>query len=688
MRAHRRGWLAPGLAALLVVAMLWAWRPAWADDAASVAGPPASEAVQTLGEVRVAYDAGFSPLSRQERDGSAGGLSIDMLRRTAEAAGLRYRLLAQPNFAAAVRALRAGEADVVVAAVRTSEREAFARFVGPYYQSPSVLISRIGETWTSLAGLSGQRLAIDGQHYLIGEIRGTAPGVRLSVVAGVGEVMQAVAAGQVEAGLTNIEYAATVIPERYAGRLQVTGIVEGALSELSFMVRRDREDIARALQAGLDALPAAERRAIANAQLRTKVLVGTDWGAVVSVVAPVVAGLFGLLLASLLYARRLRAAREQLRMQRDDATDLAQAKADFLAEFGHDVRTPLVALASGLRMLQDRLSAGQDGQALVARLVGSSEGIVTLLNELLDISRLEAGGATLRRSPGDIAEVVHRAAEQFRPSCEAKGLQLAVSVPEGLPPLLLDEPRTLQVLNNLVGNAVKFTARGAVTVDLAARPLREGWWSLKLTVANTGIGMDDATQRQLFDRYAQGRTPQQHTGHGLGMSIVAELVRLAQGRVEVSSEPGQGTRVVLSVLAEQAPEDAPLPGPEARPLAPRPFKVFLVDDDETSRLVLAEQLRQRGADVTACEDLASVEARFRVLDCSLFVTDAHLGLAESGADIAARVKKTSGGAITTAVLSGDEPPATLPEGVDAWVMKPTTPGDQRWLDALEALVRG
>ena len=660
------------------------WQPLYAQLTPHREGVvPSAEAVRRLGEVRVAYDAGFSPLTRQERDGSAGGLGVQMLRRSAEAVGLRYRLVAQPSFAQAVRALQAGEADVVVAAVRTPEREAYARFVGPYYQSPSVIVSRIGQTWTTLAGLSGQRLAIDGRHYLIEHIQRTAPGVRLVEVANVGDVLKAVAAGEVDAGLTNVEYAATVVPERYAGKLQVTGIIEDALSELSFMVRRDREDIALALAAGLDAVPTAERRAIANAELRTKVLLGTRWGDVLVAVAPVVGLLFGLLLASLFHARRLRAARELLRSQRDDAKSLAQAKADFLAEFGHDVRTPLVALSGGLRMLQDKLAAGQDAQPLAARLAASSDGIVGLLNQMLDASRLEAGRMALRREPGDMAAVVRRAAEQFRPSCEARGLRLVVTVPADLPPLLLDEQRATQVVNNLLGNAVKFTEHGEVSLDLDARRLPSGLWALTLTVADTGIGMDAATQQRLFERFSQGPTAQQQAGHGLGMSIVAELVRLAQGRVQVHSEPGRGTRIVLSVLAEPAPAAAPAPA--AVPVPVRPWRVFLVDDDETSRLVLAEGLRRRGAEVVACDDLSRIERQFAASGCTFFVTDAHLGPGEPGPALAARVKAARGDEVVTVVLSGDEAPASLPAGVDRWLAKPSSPGDEGWLDTLQAL---
>lgn len=641
---------------------------------------PSAAAVQGIGEIRVAYDVKFAPISRAEADGSAGGLAAEMFRRAADAAGLKYRFIAQPSFSAALAALRTGTADVVLAAVRNPERLTYASFVGPYYRTPSALVSRLDGGWPSLHALSGRTLAIDAEHYMIPVIQREMPGVRLRVVSSVDQVLLAVAEGRADAGLTNIEYAASLVATRFAGRLQVSGTVDGHASELSFMVRADRPDIATALNAGFEAVPEHDRQMLVNAQLRTKVATGLQWRDVAMTVVPIVAGLLGLLLATLLYAGRLRQARRQLREQRDLARAEAQTKAAFLADIGHDVRTPLAALATGLQLLEKE-TLPDKAQDMAALLRGSAERLVGLLNGLLDIAKLESGRLALMRRPTDLKLLLRDAVEQFRPLATTRGVDLRLDMPAQVPVLMLDAARTVQVVNNLLSNALKFTERGSVAVRLAVQPTRTQW-KLTLVVTDTGVGMDEATRARLFERFVQGPDAQRlHGGHGLGMAIVSQILELAQGRVQVRSEPGRGTAVEVTVQAEEADDTTEAVDFDT------PARVLFVDDDAVVQVVLGEQLRSRGYEVEAVADAAAALERLRSGGIDVLVADANLGAGVSGLDLAAQARTvTPDAALKVVILSGDACPQDVPGFVDGWVQKPVSPADGSWLQGLDRVL--
>lgn len=644
--------------------------------------PPPASADPGSGEILVAYDAGFAPISRVGEDGSANGLAVEVFRRTAEAAGLQYRFVPYASFSTALAALKARQADMVLAAVRTPERLAHGSFIGPYYRSPSALISRLDAVWPSLDALSGRTLALDADHYLIPIIRRENPAVRVLVVPSVEGVLVAVAEGAADAGLTNVEYAATVMATRYAGRLQVSGTVERHASELSFMVRPDRADVAAALTAGLAAVPEQERQRLANALLRTKVPTGLQWRDVALTVVPVVAALLGLLVATLLYAGRLRKIRQQLSEQRDLARSEAQAKAAFLADIGHDVRTPLAALAKGLQLLQKEPLMGE-AQGMVAALRGSAERLVGLLNGLLDIAKLESGRLELIRRPTDLLQLASDAVEQFRPLATSRGVELRLEAPARLPLLMLDATRAAQVVNNLLGNALKFTERGSVRVSVTAKPVQIRQWRLGLVVADTGAGMDEATRAGLFERFRQGADAQRlHGGHGLGLAIVSQILQLAEGRVEVRSAPGRGTEVEVQVLVEEANEPAPRSHAGALP------SILLVDDDAVVRIVLGEQLRGRGFEVCVAATEGEALERLKAGGFDLLLADADLGAgtgvgSASGLALAAQARAAAGRPdLRVLILSGDASPQKIPSSIDGWVQKPVSPVDQSWLQAV------
>ncbi|MFN3417169.1 MAG: transporter substrate-binding domain-containing protein [Caldimonas sp.] len=542
--------------------LLAAWQPrylALAPQQAPAIDPALRRALAARGDLRVGFDQGFGPINALGEDGEPAGFAIELFRRAADAAGLRYRLEPQRTFEQGLNGLRERRLDVMLSAVRTSARLEFANFVGPYYSAPSVLVSRLDGGWPSVASLAGRTLAIDRAHYLIPAIQREAPAVRLLEVETVETAMQTVAQGQADAMITNLEVAAALIKRRFLGQLQVSGTVEGRPSELYFAVRKDWPELAEALRLGLDAVPENERAALANTWLRTEFRAGLSWSQVLGVGGPLLVVVVMGLAVSLMFNRRLQAhvqARQaverQLQAERDAARAATAAKADFLAEMSHEVRTPLAGLAGGLALLRGEPLSPKAAQ-LVEAMSRSADRLVQLLNNLLDAAKLEAHKITLHESPVVPSDLVRELIEEFRPAAQAKGLALRLQGEHAwAEPMMLDPLRMRQVLANLLSNAIKFTAEGSVTLVLEPPlPCGPQLSRLVLHVSDTGPGVDPAVRERLFERFAQapGAGP---GGTGLGLAIVRELVSLMGGSVSVDSQPGRGSVFTVSLELRQA----------------------------------------------------------------------------------------------------------------------------------------
>ena len=654
-------------------------------------------AAQALGELRVAFDVGFGPVTYVGEDGEASGFAVEMFRRVADAAGLRYRFVAMPSFQAGMQAVREREADVMLAAVRTFERLEFASFVGPYYTAPSVLVSRLdGGGWHSVASLGGRTLAVDAAHYLIPAIRREAPAVHILETGSVEHSFEAVQQGQADAAVTNLEVAVRLINSRFLGKLQVTGTVEGRPSELYFMLRNDRPELATALKQGFDVTPENERHALANTWLRTEYRPGVSWWRVAAFVGPLFAALVVALLAMAFYNRRLKAqvqarerAEQALAVERDMARQTARAKAEFLAEMGHEVRTPLGAIAGGLKLLE-REALPESTSRTLGSINRAAQHLVELLNNLLDAAKLEASKIEMHVQPLDVCRLVAEVIQEFEPLAQSRGVKLGTGLPNPpLPEVMLDGLRARQVLANLVSNALKFTPPGGeVATRLQGRVVGSNHsgtpiWELFFAVRDTGVGMSREVRERVFQRFVQAPgAEQRYGGSGLGLAIVRQLLDLVGGTIEVDSEPGQGSEFRVRVCVTQAREAPAVQGAS-------PWRsVLLVEDDPVNQTLFAEELTAGGYELRVA---ASAEEALQVLrerQADVLVTDLNLP-GQSGLELVAEARALGEAAAPkrVVVLSGEDTPSggAAAAGVDLWLAKPRGASDRNWLTALRAL---
>ena len=277
----------------------------------------------------------------------------------------------------------------------------------------------------------------------------------------------------------------------------------------------------------------------------------------------------------------------------EDARRASEAKSSFLANMSHEIRTPLNGVM-GLVGALARTETDPDRQATLAVIQTSARQLNVLLGDILDLSRLESCGPELVSEPVSPVELMHQVLSLFAARAAEKGLGLeaAMDAPSGLV-ILGDEARLSQILNNLLGNAVKFCEAGEIAVTLRARRLADGGWRVSYAVSDTGPGLAPELLERLFERFEQGdqSLARRFGGSGLGLAISNRLARAMGGALTVSSRQGQGSVFTFSAdfpeapPARSSPHSAPSTGPT--PLrSDRPVQVLVVDDHQTNRLVV------------------------------------------------------------------------------------------------------
>lgn len=380
-------------------------------------------------------------------------------------------------------------------------------------------------------------------------------------------------------------------------------------------------------------------------------------------------------------------AEEAARRAQRAAEKASAEKSDFLAFVSHEVRTPLNGVLGTLSLLLDTpLDAEQRAYAETAR--RSGETLLWTVNELLDLSRIEAGKLELEDIAFDPGQPVREVLSLQAAAAADKGLRLSASLDAALPPRIMGDPRRLrQVLLNLVDNAVKFTAAGAVELKVA----RDGD-RMTVEVRDTGAGIPPALRKRLFRRFQQADagTARRHGGSGLGLMICRRLVALMGGQIGVESEPGAGSVFRFDLPLRLPPEgahglEAAEPGlaaqaasglPARRAAGDAPFaRLLLAEDSEASQLVAAAILRKAGYEVdlvrdgeSAVEAAASGAYDAILMDVRMPGLDGHAATKRIRAlpGAAGRVRIL---ALTASAMPGDVQ-RSLAAGMDAHLAKP------------------
>jgi signal transduction histidine kinase/CheY-like chemotaxis protein/HPt (histidine-containing phosphotransfer) domain-containing protein len=560
----------------------------------------------------------FNPVWRPydyRQDGEHRGLFKEFLDLFADKLGVTLEPVPSVSWAQSLDLARERHCDFVSGAVRTAEREAYLDFTAPFYSLTHVLIAGEGRGYVrGVDAFAGQRVAVPDASAIEARLRSAHEAVEFVAVSEPKELIHALRSGEVAAAVSTLEHAAELV-DQAGGQLRIIGQLEAGYP-VSVATRNDEPLLRMAMDKALAAVTPAERDAIELKQTKFTIEEQIDLTHLWQLLG------IGLLLATILLYRQ----RELERLNRDltrarDAARVADAaKTRFLANISHEIRTPMNAIMGMARLcLGTRLDREQRGW--LERQQQASRSLLGLIDDLLDVASLAAGGVSLRQAPFSPDDVLDRVQGVADLAARERGLMLWFDVDPQLPEEVVgDAQRLEQVLLNLTANGIKFTHRGEVRVQVERlgdgdRVAGAGDARLRFSVTDTGIGIDPAEVPGLFEPFGQsdGSATRAYKGSGLGLSISRELVRLMGGDIHVDSAPGEGSRFRFELrLPVAAPAMASSASPGSATAADVATGPLLVLDPHDGRAAaLLRQLRGLGLDATRVADLDRALAEVR-----------------------------------------------------------------------------
>ncbi|MCA7927657.1 response regulator [Burkholderia cepacia] len=582
--------------------------------------------------VHIAVEANWHPIEYM-RNGRHAGLVAGYLSAISKMTGLAFQTVPGTEWGHAYKALASGKVDLLPGVWRELVPDrigAGALVSAPYLVGRLTVVTRNDSAMIfGLQRLKGRRIAIKGHGAVEYFVRHS--GVPLHVLTFDTEelALGAVANGEADAALGIDVTILPIVRRQFTGQLYMSGMLADRPVSLAMLSRADLPVLASIIDKSLAAIPVSETAEIT----RDSIELG-DYGkptirSIVHYRAPVVLAIALTLLTFAVLAYLMWKSRAAaIRSKRD--------KAMFLAFVSHEIRTPMQTVLSSLEFLQrSRLPVLQAGRVEAA--ASASETLLTLLDDILEYSRLESRKVTLAPQTTELEAWAHQTVDMVRWRAERKALALRLEI-SGAPSLhvLIDPVRVRQIALNLLVNAINFTAAGAVTLRvryLAARHGRNG--VLHLEVRDTGIGIAPERFGRVFDTYWQAdRAPQQGIGgSGLGLAICRELVELMHGSIAVESTPHVETVFTVQLPATAVDGVPSTPAAAAPPTladaaaapvhrgAPR---VLIVDDHEAVRAALQDQCDAlgcvgivAGAGDDALRHLAQGRIDMVLLDCNL-----------------------------------------------------------------------
>ena len=340
-------------------------------------------------------------------------------------------------------------------------------------------------------------------------------------------------------------------------------------------------------------------------------------------------------------ADHVQTASAELKEAKEHAEEATKAKSHFLANMSHEIRTPLTGITGYAGLALEDRALGQETRRYLNLVAKAGAGLRTLIDDILDLGRIEASRVTLKADVFSIGDVVDNCMDVVAPAASDKGLQLTVTCDPKIPDWLVgDSGRIRQVLLNLVFNAVKFTQRGAVQIEIARESLKEDQTTLRFSVRDTGMGISKEAISRLFQRFVQAdeTVSSRFGGSGLGLTIAKSLVALMGGEIGVNSEVGEGStfwfRLPLKV-GEAPLQTAPS---ETSTAVSRPLRILVVDDNEMNRDLARTMLTRAGHTIDLASD-ASEALRKAKNNYDLILMDIRLPDMD-GVEAARRIKNT------------------------------------------------
>lgn len=328
--------------------------------------------------------------------------------------------------------------------------------------------------------------------------------------------------------------------------------------------------------------------------------------------------------------KRQRSLIEELNIAEQKASVAAQTKENFLANMSHEIRTPLSGILGFTNLLQKR-DLDKTSEEFVSSIQRSGENLMAIINDILDLSKIEAGMMRITSGTFSINGLVNSVETFFVERAKEKGLHISSKIDASIPDTLIgDATRLTQILVNLIGNAIKFTHQGNISIEIYNKQQSEKEVIVGFKISDTGIGIDKDKLKDVFERFNQGEdsTTRNYGGTGLGLSIVKSLIQLQNGDIEVTSEQGKGTTfhfyIPYQISEEQLSITPKIDIQYFKDNSNAPLKVLVVDDNEINQSLMKHLLSQWNINFNITSNGVEAVEYLRNNECNLILMDIQM----------------------------------------------------------------
>lgn len=595
-------------------------------------------------ELKVAMRTGWPPVEFRGGTGGLEGVIPDLMALIEKELDYEFERVPVPPGEDVDARLAEGAVDVVPALPRTPNRQNEHLFTRSYLSLPVAIVVRDDHRFV------GDLSELDGSDR-VGVVRGMAAGeylnrhhsaLNITQLASISAGLQRVASGELDVMVTHIPGVSYTISRLGLDNLRITSIAPFQY-DLRLAVRSEHPQLVGILGKALSRIDRSALDKVYTRWIKLDVEQQADYTVVrrVAIIALLV-------LAAFFYWNRklsrevservrseqaLRRSEEELLNAKQRAEELAdqaeeanRAKSEFLANMSHEIRTPMNAVI-GYTELLERTITDDRQRGYLESIKAGSRSLLTLINDILDLSRVEAGKMRLEYGPLDLGRLLDDVRHIFAIRAREKGLALAIEMDENMPPVMvLDETRLRQVLFNLVGNAIKFTDHGEVRVRVVWKESEAP--ELCIEVMDSGIGIPPEQQQRIFEAFEQqaGQSSRRYGGTGLGLAISRKLVEMMNGELSVRSQPGEGTTFRVHLRDVETALAAPDVNDENVAVRYRfeRSRVLIVDDNPVNRQLVRDVLEPEGLEVDEAENGVQALERARDFSPDLVLMDIRM----------------------------------------------------------------